>query len=116
MPRRKTTAIGLLGSNLDAGQGAARWEKWRPSVSLCSQENLLIDRFELLYQKKFLNLASVVASDIESVSPETDVRLAEIDFGDPWDFEEVYGALHDFARAYQFKPDTQDYLIHITTG
>lgn len=116
MTRKKTTAIGLLGSNLDAGQSAERWEKWRPSISLCSQENLLIDRFELLYQKKFFNLASLVASDIESVSPETDVRLTEIDFGDPWDFEEVYGAIHDFARAYRFKPDTEDYLIHITTG
>ena len=34
----------------------------------------------------------------------------------PWDFEEVYGALHDFARAYPFQPDREDYLFHITTG
>jgi transcriptional regulatory protein RtcR len=35
---------------------------------------------------------------------------------DPWDFEEVYAALHDFARGYAFKPDEEDYLVHITTG
>ena len=35
---------------------------------------------------------------------------------DPWDFEEVYGALHDFARGYPFDPEREDYLVHITTG
>jgi len=32
------------------------------------------------------------------------------------DFEEVYAALHEFARGYDFKPETEDYLVHITTG
>jgi transcriptional regulatory protein RtcR len=35
---------------------------------------------------------------------------------DPWDFEEVYAALHDFARSYPFDPEREDYLVHITTG
>ncbi|MBP6751204.1 MAG: RNA repair transcriptional activator RtcR, partial [Xanthomonadaceae bacterium] len=35
---------------------------------------------------------------------------------DPWDFESVYAALHDFVRAYAFKPDEEEYYIHITTG
>ena len=39
-----------------------------------------------------------------------------LDFADPWDFEEVYGKLLDFARAYPFDPEAEDYLIHITTG
>ena len=39
-----------------------------------------------------------------------------IDFADPWDFEEVYGKLLDFARAYPFDPEAEDYLVHITTG
>jgi len=39
-----------------------------------------------------------------------------IEFEDPWDFEEVYGALHDFAHAYKFAPDDEDYLVNITTG
>jgi transcriptional regulatory protein RtcR len=39
-----------------------------------------------------------------------------IDFKDPWDFEEVYGRLLDFARAFPFDPEAEDYLIHITTG
>lgn len=26
------------------------------------------------------------------------------------------GSLHDFARDYPFRPDDEDYLVHITTG
>src|SRR6218665_1726198 len=39
-----------------------------------------------------------------------------LDFGDPWDFEQVYGKLLDFARSEPFDPDAEDYLVHITTG
>ena len=39
-----------------------------------------------------------------------------MDLKDPWDFEEVYGALHDFARGYPFDTDAEDYLVNITTG
>ncbi|HEU4386280.1 MAG TPA: RNA repair transcriptional activator RtcR [Blastocatellia bacterium] len=110
------TVIGLLGSNLDAGKGAERWERWRPTVALCQHEDLLIRRFELLYQKKFAPLARTVVDDIQTVSPETDVQASEINIDDPWEFEEVYGALHDFALGYQFNEDREDYLVHITTG
>lgn len=54
--------------------------------------------------------------DIARVSPETEVRLNVMELRDPWDFEEVYGALHDFAAAYPFDADTEDYLVNITTG
>ncbi len=57
-----------------------------------------------------------VEKDIAQVSPETKVRRHQIEFKDPWDFEEVYGGLHDFARGYPFDPDAEDYLVHITTG
>jgi transcriptional regulatory protein RtcR len=112
----KTTVIGLLGTQLDLGKGPNRWERWRPSVDLCRHEDLVVDRFELLTQKRFLSLARQVAEDIRSVSPETQVELHDVPFRDPWDFEEVYGRLHDFARGYPFRPDEVDYLVHITTG
>jgi transcriptional regulatory protein RtcR len=77
---------------------------------------LLIDRFEFLHQPRFIKPAQLVAGDIRSVSPETDVRLHAIEVDDAWEFEGVYGALHDFARRYPFNVDREDYLIHITTG
>src|SRR5580692_3811000 len=47
---------------------------------------------------------------------ETDVRLHRVDPNDPWDFQEVYGLLHEFARSYRFQPESERYLMHITTG
>lgn len=114
--QNKVIVIGLLGATLDEGRGAKRWEKWRPTVALCQQENLLIERLELLHQEKFTDLARRIIQDIETVSPETEVRQHHIEFEDAWNLEQVYGALHDFARSYPFDTTTEDYLIHITTG
>ena len=58
--RRKTVVIGMLGTVLDAGQGPRRWEKWRPTVSLCQQEDLVVDRLELLYPRSAMVLAATV--------------------------------------------------------
>jgi transcriptional regulatory protein RtcR len=58
----------------------------------------LVHCFELLYGPKEEKLAKMVADDIVSVSPETEVRLHAIAFADPWDFEEVYGGGHDIAE------------------
>src|SRR5262245_62726171 len=44
------------------------------------------------------------------------VRSTRLEFNDPWDLEEVYGALHDFARNQKFDTAREEYLVHITTG
>ncbi|HEX8606231.1 MAG TPA: RNA repair transcriptional activator RtcR [Pseudoduganella sp.] len=113
---KKKVIIGFLGSQLDSGRGSARWEKWRPSVALTQHEDLLIDRFDLLYSTPAQSLARQLTEDIATVSPETTVRMHELPLRDAWDFEDVYGCLFDFARAYPFDTDNEDYWIHITTG
>ncbi|MDO7844683.1 RNA repair transcriptional activator RtcR [Sphingomonas immobilis] len=111
------TVIGFLGSTLDASKfGPSRWNKWRPSVGLTMHEDLRVDRFLLIHGSPHRRLADYVAEDIASVSPETTVEMRLLDFRDPWDFEEVYGKLLDFARAEPFDPEVEDYLVHITTG
>jgi transcriptional regulatory protein RtcR len=112
----KNVVIGFLGSQLDSGGSAARWEKWRPTVAICQHEDFLIDRLELLYSGKYLKLAEQVKEDIASVSPETEVYLHRLDASNPWDFQEVYGLLHEFARTYHFRTESERYLMHITTG
>ncbi len=109
-------AIGLLGTTLDAGRSHDRWSSWRPTVAICMQPDFVIKRLELLHGLRDKTLANRVASDILAVSPETTVRLHEIEFGDPWDFEQVYETLFKFARAYSFETEKEEYLIHITTG
>jgi transcriptional regulatory protein RtcR len=114
---RPLAVIGFLGSTLDASKfGPTRWNKWRPTVGLTMHEDLRVDRLVLLHGTPHGRLAEYIAEDIASVSPETTVEPHRIDFRDPWDFEEVYGKLLDFARAFPFDPEAEDYLIHITTG
>ena len=113
---KKTVIIGLLGPTLDSGKKPSRWERWRPTVSVCQHSDLLVNRFDLLYQRRYASLLRKITEDIRHVSPETEVVPLEIHFKDPWDFEEVYAALHDFSKEYSFDPDIEDYLIHITTG
>lgn len=114
---KKTVVIGFLGTQLDyVGKGSARWDKWRPTVALCQQEDLVVHRLELLHDARSRGLAERVGNDIARISPETEFKRVEMELRDPWDFEEVYTALHDLARSYPFDPENEDYLIHITTG
>ncbi|WNZ56530.1 RNA repair transcriptional activator RtcR family protein [Microbulbifer sp. MKSA007] len=113
----KTIAISILGTSKDRrGKGDKRWDKWRPNISMCQHDDLLIDRLELLFDNHSRSLADQVTEDIARVSPETEVVHHRVNFNDPWDFESVYSNLLDFARAYSFKPDDEQYLVHITTG
>ena len=112
---KKKVVIGFLGTQLDSGRGSARWEKWRPTVALAQYEDLVVDRLELLHTKHAA-LAADIEADIKSVSPETLVRATQLPVQDAWDFGEVYGTLFDFAHGYTFKPDEEEYWIHITTG
>lgn len=116
MRRKKLVVISLLGTALDRGTGPGRWENWRPTVSLGQQEDLLVDRLELLHDRKFEEQAKLVAEDFVGVSPESEVRRHHVGFQDPWDFEEVYGVLAEYADRARFQPEKEDYLIHITTG
>jgi transcriptional regulatory protein RtcR len=115
-PKRDLVIIGLLGTMLDRGTGPNRWEAWRPTVALCQHEDLLVSRLELLSPARYSTLSQTICRDIASVSPETTVRCHAVEFQDPWDFEEVYGALHDFVRNYPFDLERERYAVHITTG
>jgi transcriptional regulatory protein RtcR len=114
--RRKLVVLGLLGTTLDAGRGDRRWDRWRPTVALAQHEDLVVDRLELLHGAGSAALVDTVTADIAAASPETRVVHHVVDFDDAWDFESVYGMLHDFARTYPFDPGREDYLVHITTG
>jgi len=111
MPMKKNVVIGLLGTERDI-----RGRKWRPTVALCQHKGFPVARFELLFQPPYRQLADQVLVDIESVSPKTKVQLRQVEFKDPWAFEEVHGILYDFAKNYQFDYERENYFVHITTG
>lgn len=114
--QKRNIAIGFLGSTLDAAAFSTRWERWRPTVALCQHEDLLIHRFEILADRRLKSLLQGVTDDIRHVSPETEIRSHQISFSDPWDFEEVYEGLYQFARGYNFNTEEETYLLHMTTG
>ncbi len=116
MKTKPLVVLGFVGTQLDLGARPKRWDKWRPSVAVCQHESLRVQRFELLHESKWAELAGTLAADIATISPETEVRPQAVTFNDPWDFEEVYGVIADFARDYPFEPEKEDYLFHITTG
>ncbi len=113
---RATVVVGFVGVELDRGLRPDRWSRWRPTVSLAQHDDLELSRMELLADPRHRELAETVAGDVLRSSPGTEVRVVDLPLADPWDFEEVYGALHDWARAYPWRPTREDYLVHITTG
>ncbi|WP_323039644.1 RNA repair transcriptional activator RtcR family protein [Gemmobacter sp.] len=108
----RNVAIGFLGTQLDMGKRRG----WRPSVQLCAHPGFAVDRLELIHDQHHHQLACTVAADIRALSPTTEVRLVRIDMADPWDFQEVYGKLYDFAAGYGFDEDRERYHVHLTTG
>ena len=109
----RNVVIGFLGTKLDDAHSRRRW---RPSVDLCRHPEFPVDRLELLHDARFARLAERVAADARAASPDTEVLARRLDLADPWDFEEVYGALFDFARTYGFDEDRERYHVHMTTG
>jgi transcriptional regulatory protein RtcR len=114
---KKLVAVSMLGTQLDFfGKRTDRWAKWRPNVSLCSQDDLVIDQLHLIHDNHSAKLANTVVDDIATISPETQVSLHTINFNNPWDFEEVYTKLFDWCKQQTFDTDNCEYLFHITTG
>lgn len=116
MNQKRNVVFGFLGTNLDRGFDHRRWEKWRPTVSLCQQDDFVVDRMELIYQENFGKLAERVKGDLSQISPETTIVDRVVRIQDPWDFQEIYELLADLCRDYPFEPGKENYFAHMTTG
>ncbi len=111
------TVISILGARLDhQGLGKRRWKRWRPNISILLHDDLQIDKFVLVHHSKETELADITVNDIHQISPQTEVITYVVDYDNPWDFEQVYSQLLDFAKIYPFDPEDNEYLVHITTG
>lgn len=113
---RSFTVFSFLGTTLDRARSEVkRWDKWRPNVALCQHQELPVKKLVLLHPPTSLSLLEQVREDIAVVSPNTEIEAIPLPVNDPWEFEEVFSALLDFASAYPFA-DGEEYLLHITTG
>lgn len=107
--------ISILGSRLDQ-RGRQRHTRWRPNASLLQMPDFPVHRLELIHHRDDNRLMHQFREDAEQLSPDTVVTPHCVEHADPWDFEQVYADLHDFATGYRFDPDRHNYYIHITTG
>jgi transcriptional regulatory protein RtcR len=113
---RKKVVIGFLGTTLDNGLTEKRWDKWRPTVALFGHESFVPDAIELLtFRGTYPAVINQVASDVCTLSPGARVTQHDLAVENPWNFVEVYSALHEFAKSYTFREDT-DYYVHLATG
>jgi transcriptional regulatory protein RtcR len=87
-----------------------QWERWWPTVALWMHADLKLDRLVLIVEPRVRKLARFIAEDLERLSPETELIEHELELEGAWDFEEVYEALHSFARSHPFDLETEDYL------
>ena len=114
--KKQRVLMGFMGTVLDGGFNAKRWERWRPSVNVHQTEGSDIDVVELFHDDKHEQQALVVRADIHSVNPDAAIHLHEMNIDNPWDFSEVYGKLFDWAQRYPFDTENNEYWVHITTG
>lgn len=118
--QRQTVVVGQWGTQLDGGDPDRRWERWRPSIALCQQPDLRVDRYELLVPHRKHEAArreeARIREDLLAVSPETDLRFHPVDVEDPWDFETVFESLYEISQKLDLDPRRDDVLVHITTG
>jgi transcriptional regulatory protein RtcR len=113
---RKKVVIGFLGTKLDSGLTEKRWERWRPTVALFGHESFVPDAIELLtFDGEFKSLIDQVTADVKSLNADARVTPHNLGVTDAWGFQEVYAGLHEFAKGYDFRDDT-DYYVHLTTG
>lgn len=114
--QKKKVVIGFLGTQLDAGFSYKRWHKWRPTVSLVMHDDFDVGRIELFSAARYQEQAEQIEQDVIETSPHTILNTIPMELNDPWDFEEVYSALFDWASHYPFDLNNEEYFVHITTG
>ncbi len=109
--------ISILGQRLDnVGFGKKRWHRWRPTFSLLQHHDFQVDEVVLLHQEDEKDLLNLTMRDIEQSCLNINVKSYQLDYQDPWDLEQVYSQLHDFASSYTFDTEKNNYFFHITTG
>ncbi len=109
--------VSILGQRLDnVGFGNKRWFRWRATLSLLQHHDFQVDEIVLLHHKEDDALLNLTMRDIEQTCLNIKISTHLIDYDDPWDFEQVYSQLHDFAHSYPFDTERNHYFFHITTG
>jgi len=126
MGQKGNVVIGFLGTLQDRpdrdrrgrdlmGRGPERWKKYRPTVGLFQQDAFPIARLDLLVDAEpgSEELAELTESDVRSLCPKVKIHRHVLALPSPWDFQEMYGQLYDFASTYAFDLEHEEYFAHV---
>ena len=116
----KQVVIGILGqparSSVDIGRSLGR--PGGPPSRICQHEELLIDRFELLYDKPSAaaRRGCRCRRHHERLAGDRGAAARAPAFAIRGTSKRFTARCTRFARAYPFRPDREHYLVNITTG
>ena len=106
----------FIGVALDQKKNGDKINHWRPTIALATSNEIHFDELHLLWQSNYRSLSEELIAELKERAPQLKVVSHIVDFDDPWDFEEVYSKLYDFAAEQKPDPEANDYYIHISTG
>ncbi|MFT7521961.1 MAG: transcriptional regulatory protein RtcR [Kiritimatiellia bacterium] len=111
---RHITLFGLFGNSMDGGIDSRRWSRWRPTLTPFMQDDVIVDKLVLIGGQN--RPAKALVTDIQAMSPQTEIIIRPMDVKDPWDLEIMYGLLLDEAELLAHDPADGELWVHITTG
>ena len=121
-PPRKPKRRVILGS-ISLGRDAIynpkeRNKAWRPTVAVARQKDLPVDHVILFHDSdpQRLKLLHILTADMRTHTPGLSVKYEQLEVADFDDLKDVWAALSRFVRAYDWKPDEEEYLVHLTPG
>jgi len=91
---------------------------WQPNAELCHPSHgMQVDRYEIICESRFVDVADQIVGQIGWVAPSTVVRKNMTpDIKDAWDFEEDWLSLDSWANDYEFNEEKEHYYVHMVKG
>lgn len=86
------------------------------STRIATGLGVKIDEVHLIYNEANLKNAEKVRAEISELNSRIRVELDVVDFKDPWDFKEVYGAMLRYVEGRKFDELEEDYYVSMATG
>ncbi len=115
-PRKRRVVFGMIGPQRDGGVDEGRHQRFRPTPSIVRQPSWPVDHLVMWYDSAGASLRELLAEDVRAYSPGTTVEQVFLDIPDHRDILRSWNALSTFVRDYDWKPDEEDYFVHITSG
>jgi len=113
---KEVDIIGILGKEKDFGNNKNYNKSWRPTVEVVKSDQWTVKYYHIIVDDSTTkDMRDKIENDIRELSPTTKIKYYEMNWEDPWEFEDVYVSLFDLSKKIQ-KQKNRELYINITTG